>query len=119
MLFYLFLALALIRLLNEKRMACLILFYSWQAFAEHRQECSYFWPLFKPLCFRFNQILREGESDLYITGYAWHNRYVYPPEKIAMYNEAAWGGGYGKSLFDEKAIGIPYMLLLFLILMQM
>lgn len=50
---------------------------------------------------RLSQIMHEGNYDLYMTGYAWHNRYTYPPEKIRTYNEMAWGGGLGKGLYDE------------------
>lgn len=52
---------------------------------------------------RLSQIWHEGTPDLYLTGYAWHNRYTYTPEKLqsAHYNEFAAGGGWGKSIFDE------------------
>jgi len=50
---------------------------------------------------RFHQIWTEGHNDLYVTGYAWHNRYTYSPEKIKSFNELAWGGGLGKGFVDE------------------
>lgn len=56
----------------------------------------------QPVCQRLNQVWYEGRDELYLSGYAWHNRYTYTPEKIKTYNEAAWGGGLGKGLFDEK-----------------
>ncbi|MCH9717980.1 MAG: phospholipid:lipid A palmitoyltransferase, partial [Gammaproteobacteria bacterium] len=28
-------------------------------------------------------------NELYLTGYAWHNRYQYPKEKLSKYNERA------------------------------
>jgi len=58
------------------------------------------WP--KAVCQRFHQIWNEGNNELYLSGYAWHNRYTYRPEKIKSYNENAWGGGLGKGLYDEK-----------------
>ena len=52
---------------------------------------------------RLKQIWHEGNNDLYVTGYAWHNRYLYSKERLALgnYNEHAWGGGFGKGLYDE------------------
>lgn len=49
------------------------------------------------------KIWHEGNNDLYLTGYAWHNRYLYSPERLAIghYNEHAWGGGFGKGFYDE------------------
>ncbi len=58
--------------------------------------------LFKPIYQRVHQILYKGGAEIYLSGYAWHNRYVYPAEKIHSYNEKAWGGGLGKGFFDEK-----------------
>ncbi len=64
--------------------------------------CGHWVSFFKPVCQRLHQIWTEGDTDLYFSGYAWHNRYTYSPEKIKTYNEEAWGSGLGKSLFDEK-----------------
>lgn len=64
--------------------------------------CNHWLSFFKPVCQRLHQVWTEGDTDLYLSGYAWHNRYVYPREKIKRYNENAWGGGLGKGLFDEK-----------------
>ena len=52
-------------------------------------------------CRRLHQIWTEGDNELYASGYAWHNRYTYSPEKIKTYNELAWGGGFGKGFYDE------------------
>jgi palmitoyl transferase len=51
---------------------------------------------------RLKQIWQEGDIELYLTGYAWHNRYTYSADRIKTYNENAWGGGLGKSFLDEK-----------------
>lgn len=67
-----------------------------------QNTCSHWISFLKPVCQRLHQIWTEGNNDLYISGYAWHNRYTYSREKINSYNEAAWGGGLGKGLFDEK-----------------
>lgn len=52
---------------------------------------------------RLNQIWFDGTTDLYLTGYAWHNRYTYEAQKIrdAKYNEFAEGGGLGRGFYDE------------------
>ncbi|WP_025386706.1 lipid IV(A) palmitoyltransferase PagP [Legionella oakridgensis] len=68
----------------------------------HSSEPCHGWPKWvKPACQRVHQIWDEGENEVYLTGYAWHNRYTYPKEKIDSYNEAAWGGGLGKSYYDK------------------
>jgi palmitoyl transferase len=50
-----------------------------------------------------HQTWTQGTTDLYLSGYAWHNRYTYSPEQLRLskYNELAWGGGIGKGFFDE------------------
>ena len=57
---------------------------------------------FKSACLRLHQVWSEGDNELYVPSYAWHNRYLYPKEKIPQYNELPWGGGLGKSFYDEK-----------------
>ncbi len=72
------------------------------AFAEQNNFCHK-WPRwFKPVCEHINRIYTDGEPDLYVTGYAWHNRHRYSPEKIHSYNETAWGGGLGQSYYSEE-----------------
>ncbi len=80
----------------------MVLFPFYTFAVENQTSCQNWISFFKPACQRLKQIWTEGNSDLYISGYAWHNRYTYRPEKIKTYNEAAWGGGLGKGLFDEK-----------------
>lgn len=63
--------------------------------------CSHSPAPLKPICKGPYLAWQEGRNDLYVTGYAWHNRYTYPPEKWGTYNELAWGGGLGKSTYDE------------------
>lgn len=75
---------------------------SFFAFAETTQPCSH-WPAwFKPACETLHQTWTEGRNELYFTGYAWHNRYLYSKERIDTYNELAWGGGLGKSYYNKK-----------------
>lgn len=49
-----------------------------------------------------HQLWVEGDPELYMTGYAWHNRYTYDASKIDQFNELALGGGFGKGIYDEK-----------------
>jgi lipid IVA palmitoyltransferase len=70
-------------------------------YADVPTHCK-FWPAeLKPVCTRPYQAWTEGSNELYLTGYAWHNRFQYSKKKIATYNENAWGGGLGKGFFDE------------------
>ena len=87
----------------KKFIASLFFFIHLNAFAQETQEnCSHWLSFFKPMCQRLHQIWNEGDKELYLSGYAWHNRFTYSHEKIKEYNEAAWGGGMGKGFFDEK-----------------
>ena len=70
--------------------------------AETPSHCAQ-WPTWlQPVCVRPYQTWTEGDDELYLTGYAWHNRYKYSENKIGTYNENAWGGGLGKGFFDEN-----------------
>ena len=89
----------------KRLISSILLFISFNSSAatEKLQESCVNWvSILKPFCQRIHQIWNEGDNDVYLSGYAWHNRYTYSPEKIRSYNEAAWGGGLGKGLFDEK-----------------
>ena len=55
----------------------------------------------KSACTSIDQSWTEGGNDLYVSGYAWHNRAKYSAEKIDSFRELAWGGGYGRSIYDE------------------
>lgn len=48
------------------------------------------------------QIWDEGDYDIYIPFYSWHNRLAYDKEHIQKYNEQALGFGFGKSHYDSK-----------------
>jgi palmitoyl transferase len=86
----------------KKLLSCLLIFLSSSVFAAQESNvCTHWISFLKPICERLHHIWVDGNTDLYLSGYAWHNRYTYPPEKVRNYNEAAWGGGLGKSLFDK------------------
>lgn len=50
---------------------------------------------------RLSQVWNDGKFELYGSGYAWHNRYWYTPEKVKNYNEFAGGTGFGHGFTDE------------------
>lgn len=78
------------------------LFFSLQTYAAAESLQCVHWPAWsKHACTRLHQIWSQGSTELYVTGYAWHNRFIYDPERISRYNEAAWGGGFGKGYYDE------------------
>ncbi|MEO8407687.1 MAG: hypothetical protein ABI476_04585 [Oxalobacteraceae bacterium] len=43
-------------------------------------------------------INQQGKSSLLLSGYAYHGRNTYTPERISEFNEKAWGAGFGKTL---------------------
>ena len=72
------------------------------AFAGASNPCEK-WPSWlKYICLRPYQTWTQGDNELYLSGYAWHNRYYYDKERLRHYNELAYGGGLGKSFYDEK-----------------
>lgn len=70
-------------------------------FAENLPACRTVSNWFKPACVRLHQIWNEGQNELYLPAYAWHNRYTYDNDRIQTYNEHPWGTGLGKSFYDE------------------
>jgi palmitoyl transferase len=48
------------------------------------------------------RIFDEGDNILYLSGYSYHDRDTYTPEKIDEFNETSWGAGFGRTLIDEK-----------------
>ncbi len=81
----------------------LMLIFSFKnVFAEQKPPCRAFPYWFQPICQRLYQIVAEGDTDLYLPVYTWHNRYKYSADRIDAYNELPLGAGFGKSLFDEN-----------------
>lgn len=64
-------------------------------------HCARWAPWLRPACQYFVQLWTKGTTERYLSGYAWHNRYMYSRDRIKTYNELAWGGGLGKGLFDK------------------
>jgi palmitoyl transferase len=52
-------------------------------------------------CTRLDQVWTQGDNELYLTGYAWHNRAAYSADRIRNLREQSWGGGLGRGLYDE------------------
>jgi len=67
--------------------------------AATQNDCSHAPDFFKHACHRVQQIWNTGKYELNIPAYDWHNRYFYSNHK--NYNENPWGGGLGKSFYDE------------------
>ncbi|MBI4864574.1 MAG: hypothetical protein HY815_30610 [Candidatus Riflebacteria bacterium] len=51
---------------------------------------------------KVGSIIDDGRFDLLLSGYAHHGRSTYTPQRIAELNEAAWGGGIGKTLVNSS-----------------
>jgi palmitoyl transferase len=52
-------------------------------------------------CNRLDQVWNQGSDELYLSGYAWHNRAAYSADKIKSFRQESWGGGWGKGLYDQ------------------
>jgi lipid IVA palmitoyltransferase len=48
------------------------------------------------------RLWHDGSSDLYLSGYYWHAPWNFTSYERSEYNDLALGGGYGRSLIDEK-----------------
>jgi palmitoyl transferase len=72
------------------------------ASARNKTICSSSLPWVESACQRLHQIWVEGDNELYLPAYAWHNRFTYTRKRLNTYNENPWGGGLGKSFYDEK-----------------
>lgn len=71
--------------------------------AAHSDEACERWPSWAaPACKHVHQVFTQGNNELYMTGYAWHNRASYTRKRLKKYNEKAFGGGLGKGFYDEK-----------------
>lgn len=71
-------------------------------------------PILERVTHHLGEIAHEGDSNLYLSGYAYHLRRTYSPWLVNMLNETAWGGGFGKSLEDEDGDVSSLALVVFL-----
>jgi palmitoyl transferase len=58
--------------------------------------------LFQTKLERIRLTLREGQTELYATGYAWHLPWAYSEPTRARLNETTWGGGIGRTMIDGQ-----------------
>lgn len=49
-----------------------------------------------------SEIWDKGDHAVYLSGHAHHGRSTYTKEKLAEFNENAWGLGYGKTYRNEN-----------------
>jgi hypothetical protein len=49
-----------------------------------------------------SEIWDKGNHAVYLSGHAHHGRSTYTKEKLAEFNENAWGLGYGKTYRNER-----------------
>ncbi|HZQ62798.1 MAG TPA: lipid IV(A) palmitoyltransferase PagP [Casimicrobiaceae bacterium] len=75
--------------------------------------CDRLWSWLEYQCTGLKESWRDGESDLYLTGWTHHNRHTYTPEKIAEFNERAWGGGLGLSKYNDRGDAFGWYVLAF------
>lgn len=47
-------------------------------------------------------IYQQGQPDLFLTGYTWHDPHTYTAAKLATLNSHAWGFGGGTHLVDSN-----------------
>lgn len=87
----------------KKIISFLLLFnYLTLGWAEKDEHCLKGPKWLKTFCRHLHQTWTEGDNELYLSGYAWHNRYLYSKSRLRTYNEKAWGGGFGKGFYDER-----------------
>lgn len=89
---------------RPKALSCFVtgcVFYASSLWGGDLAEGNWFSKHYEQAKDRLTQILHSQNQDLYLTGYAWHNRATYDKDRLATYNENAWGGGYGRSIIDE------------------
>lgn len=60
------------------------------------------WDWLSNACTQGTRAFKEGSWELYVTGYDRHGRGTYTKERISELNEKAWGGGFGRTVSDER-----------------
>lgn len=45
---------------------------------------------------------KRARWDVYLSGYAWHDRDTYTQKQLNKMNENTWGGGIGRSIRNER-----------------
>lgn len=60
------------------------------------------WDWLSNACTQGARAFNEGTWDIYLTGYDHHGRGTYTKERINELNEKAWGGGFGRTVNDDR-----------------
>jgi palmitoyl transferase len=63
----------------------------------HALECSDFWPWVEAGCRHVVDTYDQGDNALLVSGFSWHVPWTWTPERRAMENQDAWGGGLARS----------------------
>ena len=64
--------------------------------------CAEIKAIFKLLKNKISLIYNEGNNDIYVLGYAYHDRNTYTKEKLKDLSEGAYGMGFGRSIVNEN-----------------
>ena len=70
------------------------------ATSAHALECADLWSFVGRMCTKSAAAWDHGQSELIVSGYAYHLRSTYTEEKLRELNEKAWGGGYARTVTD-------------------
>jgi lipid IVA palmitoyltransferase len=69
-------------------------------FLPSAHACDWLWSVFAKPCNNAYRAYKTGDDELLLSGYSYHLRSSYTPEKIREFNEVATGIGYGKTVED-------------------
>ena len=64
--------------------------------------CADLWDWLNSGCRRLVDTYQKGGNEVIVSGYAWHMPWTWTAEKRAEENEAAWGGGWGRTVEREN-----------------
>ncbi|MBC7428550.1 MAG: hypothetical protein H7336_08070 [Bacteriovorax sp.] len=73
-----------------------------QAAADSQSSQNFAVKWFEATKNKFVTIYDQGQNDLYVLGYAYHDRNTYTKDKLKNLNEGAYGLGLGRSIVNEK-----------------
>ena len=69
----------------------------------HTAHASWIGDLYDDGIKELSTVYKEGDNQLFLSGYAHHGRHTYSATKLATLNERAWGIGLGKTLRTPTA----------------
>ncbi|MFC5472865.1 hypothetical protein [Paraherbaspirillum soli] len=68
----------------------------------HAQESANTGSWFQQTKARLDNIVDNGDQEVYLSGYAYHGRSTYTKERLRELNEKAWGLGGGRTIRNES-----------------